>query len=70
MDAYLYDPINQRDFSNLFSFMRWNPVPWMEYRSEMQAPILGKEDVYKRQMKSFPPLIRMKPSPAPTGAFW
>lgn len=45
MDAYLYDPINQRDFSNLFSFMRWNPVPWMEYRSEMQAPILGKDKI-------------------------
>lgn len=45
MDAYLYDPINQRDFSNLFSFMRWNPVPWMEYRSEMQSPILGKDKI-------------------------
>lgn len=45
MDAYLYDPVNQRDFSNLFSFMRWNPVPWVEYRSEMQAPILGKDKI-------------------------
>lgn len=43
MDAYLYDPINQRDFSNLYSFIRWNPVQWMEYRSEMQSPILGKD---------------------------
>ena len=45
MDAYLHDPVNQRDFSNLFSFMRWNPVPWMEYRSEMQAPVLGKDKI-------------------------
>ena len=45
MDAYLYDPVDQRDFSNLFSFMRWNPVPWMEFRSEMQAPLLGKDKV-------------------------
>lgn len=45
MDAYLYDPVDRRDFSNLFSFMRWNPVPWMEYRSEMQAPLLGRDRV-------------------------
>lgn len=45
MDAYLHDPVNRRDFSNLFSFMRWNPVPWMEYRSEMQAPVLGKDKI-------------------------
>lgn len=45
MDSYLYDPLNQRDFSNLFSFMRWNPVPWMEYRSEMQTPLLGRDRI-------------------------
>lgn len=45
MDAYLYDPVNKRDFSNLFSFMRWNPVPWMEYQSDMQTPFMGRDRV-------------------------
>ncbi len=45
MDAYLYDPLEQRDFSNIYSYMRWNPVPWMEFRSEMQTPVFGRDAV-------------------------
>jgi LPS-assembly protein len=45
MDAYLYDPINDRDFSNLYSLMTWSPVPWMSFYSSMQAPLLGKDRV-------------------------
>jgi len=43
MDSYLYDPKLERDFSNLYSIMRWEPVPWMSYSSEMQFPLLDKD---------------------------
>ncbi len=45
MDAYLYDPSDLHDFSNVYSTLRWSPVPWMELISEMQLPVLGRDSV-------------------------
>ncbi len=60
MDAYLNDPEDERDFSNLYSFMRWNPTPWMEFRSEMQLPVIGNDEV--QGCREYYNYIRFMPS--------
>ena len=39
MDAFIKDPEGQRDFSNLYNDVRWQPLPWMGVDLETQFPI-------------------------------
>lgn len=39
LDAFIEDPELDRDFSNLYNDIRWNPVPWFELDLETQFPI-------------------------------
>jgi LPS-assembly protein len=39
LDAFIQDPELDRDFSNLYNDIRWNPVPWFELDLETQFPI-------------------------------
>ena len=41
MDAYLHDAANDRKFSNLYSQLEWNPLPWIGFSSGMQFPVLS-----------------------------
>lgn len=39
LDAFLKDPELDRDFSNLYNDIRWQPLPWFELDLETQFPI-------------------------------
>jgi LPS-assembly protein len=39
IDAFLTDPEGQRDFSNLYNDVRWQPLPWLGVDLETQFPI-------------------------------
>lgn len=41
MDAFLDDPEGQRDFSNLYNDVRFQPLPWMSVDLETQIPIFS-----------------------------
>jgi LPS-assembly protein len=39
LDAFLKDPEETRDFSNLYNDVRWQPLPWLRMNIETQFPI-------------------------------
>lgn len=39
LDAFIDDPEGDRDFSNLYNDMRWQPLPWLGFDLETQFPI-------------------------------
>jgi LPS-assembly protein len=39
MDAFIEDPEGQRNFSNLYNDVRWQPLPWLGVDFETQFPI-------------------------------
>ena len=39
IDTFIEDPEGDRNFSNLYNEIRWNPVPWMGVDLETQFPI-------------------------------
>ncbi|MEO7098477.1 MAG: LPS assembly protein LptD [Luteolibacter sp.] len=39
IDAFINDPEGQRNFSNLYNDIRWQPLPWMGVDFETQFPI-------------------------------
>ena len=39
IDSFLNDPEGNRDFSNFYNDLRWNPVPWGSLRLNTQVPI-------------------------------
>lgn len=39
IDAFIEDPELDRDFSNLYNDLHWNPLPWLELNLETQFPI-------------------------------
>lgn len=41
MDAFLNDPEGDRNFSNLYNDVRWQPLPWLGVNVETQFPIGG-----------------------------
>ncbi len=41
IDYFMQDPELQRDFSNLYNDIYWQPLPWMEVSLETQFPIVG-----------------------------
>jgi LPS-assembly protein len=40
-DAFIDDPEGQRDFSNLYNDIRWQPLPWMGLDFNTQFPIVS-----------------------------
>ncbi|BDS06126.1 hypothetical protein NT6N_11660 [Oceaniferula spumae] len=41
MDVFMNDPELNRDFSNLYNDIIWQPLPWMRLNLETQFPIAG-----------------------------
>ncbi len=41
IDAFLEDPEGQRDVSNLYNDVRWQPLPWLGVDLETQFPIVN-----------------------------
>lgn len=39
LEAFINDPEGQRDFSNLYNDIRWQPLPWLGVEMETQFPI-------------------------------
>lgn len=42
-DNYIDDPEFDRDFSNFFNEIRWNPLPWLSANVTAQVPIFNEE---------------------------
>ncbi len=42
-DTYIEDPEFDRNFSNLFQEVLWNPLPWLAGRVTAQLPVFGGE---------------------------
>lgn len=40
-DAFIEDPEGQRDFSNLYNDIRWQPLPWLALDFNTQFPIVS-----------------------------
>lgn len=43
-DVFIEDPEFDRDFSNLYNDLRWNPLPWLELNLETQFPLLNDDN--------------------------
>jgi LPS-assembly protein len=43
MDAFITDPDYNRDFSNLYNDLRWNPLPWLGMSLETQFPVIAED---------------------------
>lgn len=41
LDAFIEDPEGQRNYSNLYNDLRWQPVPWMGVDLSTQFPVLN-----------------------------
>ncbi len=41
LDAFIEDPEEQRDLSNLYNDLRWQPLPWLGVDVETQFPIVS-----------------------------
>jgi LPS-assembly protein len=39
-DAFITDPDYNRNFSNLYNDLRWNPLPWLSMALETQFPVI------------------------------
>ncbi len=39
VDAFIQDPEGQRNFSNLYNDLFWQPLPWLGFSAETQVPI-------------------------------
>ena len=39
IDAFIHDPEGQRNYSNLYNDVRWQPLPWMGVDFETQFPV-------------------------------
>jgi LPS-assembly protein len=42
MDSYFNDPEGNRDFSNLYNDIRWQPLPWLGIDLETQLPVFDR----------------------------
>ncbi len=43
MDAYFHDTAEDRNFSNTYSVMNWDPLPWLRYTNIVQVPLFGSD---------------------------
>ncbi len=41
IDAFIDDPEGERNYSNLYNDVRWQPLPWMSVDLETQVPMLS-----------------------------
>jgi LPS-assembly protein len=41
MDSYIDDPEGNRDYSNLYNDIRWQPMPWLGIDLETQIPVFN-----------------------------
>lgn len=41
MDTYINDPEGNRDYSNLYNDVRWQPLPWLGIDLETQIPVFN-----------------------------
>ncbi|MES2981081.1 MAG: hypothetical protein V4727_02115 [Verrucomicrobiota bacterium] len=41
MDSYINDPEGNRDYSNLYNDIRWQPLPWLGIDLETQLPVFA-----------------------------
>ncbi|MES2705955.1 MAG: LPS assembly protein LptD [Verrucomicrobiota bacterium] len=41
VDGFIEDPEYDRDFSNLYQDLDWNPLPWMRAELDAQLPVFG-----------------------------
>ncbi|MES2660425.1 MAG: LptA/OstA family protein [Verrucomicrobiota bacterium] len=41
IDAYIEDPEGQRNYSNLYNDVRWQPLPWLAVDLETQFPVVS-----------------------------
>ncbi len=41
MDSYINDPEGNRNYSNLYNDVRWQPLPWLGIDLETQIPVLN-----------------------------
>ncbi len=41
MDTYINDPEGNRDYSNLYNDVRWQPLPWLGVDLETQIPVFN-----------------------------
>jgi LPS-assembly protein len=42
IDAFINDPEGNRNFSNLYNDLRWQPVPWLSANLQTQFPIIDR----------------------------
>jgi len=42
MDSYIDDPEGNRDYSNLYNDIRWQPLPWLGIDLETQLPVFDR----------------------------
>lgn len=42
MDAFVNDPEGNRDYSNLYNDIRWQPLPWLGIDLETQLPVFDR----------------------------
>lgn len=59
IDGFIEDPEEQRDFSNLYNDLTWQPVPWMGVNITTQFPIV----VGGSGFNEFTSNLRFMPSP-------
>lgn len=60
MDAYLHDAADNKKFSNLYSRMDWNPLPWVTFSSGMQFPVVSSSNETTRY-KEYNNYLTFKP---------
>ena len=76
IDAFIEDPEGQRNFSNLYNDVRWQPLPWLGVDLETQFPIVNGGSGFNefntqpafhahRQLRVFP---RLPLAERPSGA--
>jgi LPS-assembly protein len=59
VDGFIEDPEGQRDLSNLYNEIRWQPLPWLSAGLETQFPIVNSGSGFNE----FNTNLRFMPSP-------
>jgi LPS-assembly protein len=59
IDGFIEDPEEQRDLSNLYNEIRWQPLPWLSTSLETQFPIISSGSGFKEYNTS----LSFMPSP-------
>jgi LPS-assembly protein len=53
LDSFIEDPEADRDFSNLYNDIRWQPLPWLGLNFETQFPIVSGGSGFNEVATSF-----------------